>query len=128
MNIFTHFFKRTQKDPEALRQEINRDLLRREAAVGKSIFGPVQHGRSREFFRVDTGTWVWQETWKHNGKSVTKITKYNIRAKEVVKSINGGAYQSVTLEEAKNLEKAIHVYVKRVKKEVYKVADPSPAV
>lgn len=128
MNIITQFFKKAASNPDVLRDNINRDLIRREAAVGKTVFGPVPKGHEREFFRIDKATWIWQESWTENGNKQTKVTKYVIRDKEIIKSINGGLYQSVSLEEAENFEGAVHLYVERVKKEVYQsISKPAAA-
>lgn len=119
MNIFTQLFNKTQDNTEVLEARIRQDLLRREAKVGKNVFGPVPKGRSRDFFRIDSSTWIWQERWKENGSTYIKNTKYLLRERDIVKSINNSAYQRVSLEEAKNLHDAIHVYAERVKKEIY---------
>lgn len=121
MNIFTQLFSKAQSNPAELKQRIRQDLLRREARVGKLVFGPIPKGHTREFFRIDAKTWIWQESWMENGKRVSRETKYVVRARDVIKSINGSAYQKTTIAEAKNLEAAIKTYVARVKKDVYNV-------
>jgi len=122
MNIFTQYIKKTSKNAGTIESEIRRDLIRREAKIGREIFGPIQKGHDREFFRLDKQTWIWQETWVDNGTKKSKTTKYMIRERDIVKSINGDAYQKVSIREAKHLESAIHTYVDRVKKHVYGVA------
>jgi len=121
MNIFTQFFSKSVKDPKSHYQDITRDLLRRESMIGKEIFGPVPAGASREFFHLDKHTWVWVETWKDKASNTmkTRNSKYIVKPTEVIKSVNGGSYERVSLEEAKRLEQAVHIYVKRVHKEVY---------
>jgi hypothetical protein len=125
MNIFTQYFNKSSKKSESLESVIRRDLIRREAKIGKEIFGPIQKGHDREFFRLDKQTWIWQETWIDNGSKKSKITKYMIRERDIVKSIDGSAYQKVSLKEAKHLESAIKIYVSRVKKYVYGIPEPA---
>jgi len=121
MNIFTQFFSRSAQDPQSHYQDITRDLLRRESLIGKEIFGPIPEGGNREFFHLDKHTWVWVETWNDATfkSKKTKSTKYIVKPTEVIKSIDGGQYERITLEEAKRLEQAVHIYVKRVQKELY---------
>jgi hypothetical protein len=40
-----------------------RKLIRREAKIGGTIFGPVPAGHRREFFCLDEHSWVWHEEW-----------------------------------------------------------------
>lgn len=122
MNIFTHFFSRAKQDPKAIEASIRQDLMRREALVGKTVFGPIPKGRDREFFRIDNHTWIWQENWKDEGKSFSITTKYVVRNRDVVKSVNGGNYEKVPIAEASRLDRAIQTYVKRVGRQVYGVA------
>jgi hypothetical protein len=121
MNIFTQFLSKSVKDPQSHYQDITRDLLRRESMIGKEIFGPIPAGGNREFFHLDKHTWVWVETWNDpSSKSQkSKTTKYIVKPTEVIKSVDGAHYERVTLEEAKRLEQAVQIYVKRVHKEVY---------
>jgi hypothetical protein len=121
MNIFTQFFSKSSNDPKTRYQDITRDLIRRESLIGKQIFGPIPSGGNREFFHLDTNTWVWVETWndKASRTKKTRTTKYIIKPTEIIKSVNGANYERVSLEEAKRLEHAIHAYVARVQKEVY---------
>lgn len=121
MNIFTQFFKKNNLNDEDIRSRVRRDLIRQEAMVGRHVFGPIPEGHKRDFFRVDKGTWVWQETWiDDNRQKQQRHTKYVIRSSDIVKSVNSGSYERLSIAEAKNLEAAVHEYVKRVSKEVYK--------
>ena len=120
MNIFTQFFKKSQNDQISLEASIRNDLIRRESRIGRTIFGPISKGHNREFFRIDKQTWIWQETWKQDGSTHHKDTKYLIRDREILKSVNGNSYHRVSLEEAENLDAAINTYVSRVKSEIYR--------
>jgi len=121
MNIFTQFFKRNTTNRDDISDRVRRDLIRREAIIGRQVFGPIPDGHRREFFRVDKGTWVWQETWTDdNRQKQHRHTKYILRDNDIVKSVNSGSYERVSIAEAKNFEAAVHEYAKRVDKEVYK--------
>lgn len=120
MNIFTQFFKKNHVNDEDISSRVRRDLIRQEAMIGRHVFGPIPEGHKRDFFRVDKGIWVWQETWvDDNRQKQHRHTKYVVRNNDIVKSVNSGSYVRLSIEEAKNLESAVHEYVKRVGKEVY---------
>lgn len=111
-----------QRQNEA-RAELHRNMIRREAHVGGQLFGPVPSGVRREFFCLDTHTWVWHEEWKsQNGSVQSRTTRYDVRPDRIIKSQNG-RYISVNLNEATNLVRAIKQYVSRVKTEVYGVTN-----
>lgn len=123
MNIFTQFFKGGNAQDRKL--AVQQDLMRREAALTRDIFGPVPKGTRREFFCLDKATWIWYEEWTDdNGQRQQITTRYLIRPKEIVKSQNGGAYNRLSIEEAKNFYKAAQTYYKRIKTQLY--ADPKP--
>ncbi len=119
MNIFTQFFSKNSNKNEVKHQEIIRDLLRREAEIGGKLFGPVPKGSSRQFFRLEKHTWVWVEQWTENGQKKTKTTKYLIKPTELLKSVNGSSYERTSIQEAKNFNSAVHLYVERVDEEMY---------
>ncbi|MFT4532324.1 MAG: hypothetical protein ACI9T8_000342 [Candidatus Saccharimonadales bacterium] len=119
MNIVTQFFSKSSKSPETRRQEILVDLMRRESAIGRDIFGPVPKNGSREFFCLDKSTWVWNEEWADTNGKHSKKTMYSIRDTDIVKSVNGSHYESISIKEAKNLRMASKLYVDRVGKKLY---------
>lgn len=121
MNIFTQFFSKMQRQNQSLHETIKNDLLRREATVGRHVFGPIPKGNSREFFRLDTQTWIWQESWVGPKGRETRQTKYVVKDRDIIKSVNGGTYEKINDEELKNFQAAVHEYAKRVKKDVYQV-------
>ncbi len=114
MNIFTRFFSNYFAKPDSP-QEIERELIRREAEIGRTVFGPVPKGVKREFFCLDRDTWIWQET--ANGRMRT--TKYKIKKSEIIKSVDGSQYERVHLEEAQRFAEATKTYNDRVKRELY---------
>ena len=118
MNIFTQFFKGTNS--EERKQAILQDLMRREVALTRDIFGSVPAGTQREFFCLDKHTWVWFEEWTDSqGVRQQVTTRYIVRPKEILKSQNGGAYHLLTIEEAKNFHEATKAYYARIKTHLY---------
>ncbi|MEK7603481.1 MAG: hypothetical protein AAB459_04565 [Patescibacteria group bacterium] len=110
----------SQRQNEA-RAELHRNMIRREAQIGGQLFGQIPAGVRREFFCLDTHTWVWHEEWKDNtGSLQSRTTRYDVRPDRIIKSQNG-RYHAVNLNEATNLVRAIQEYVGRVKSELYGV-------
>lgn len=117
LNVFK---KLTVQKQEERRAELYRNLIRHEAKIGGQIFGPVAPGVRREFFCLDRNTWVWHEEWTDKtGQRRVKTTRYDVRPDGILKAQDGQHYQHVSLEEAKHLRDAVHVYNRRVKAEVY---------
>lgn len=110
-----------QKDQERQAQ-LYRNLLRHEARIGGELFGQIPQGHRREFFCLDRHTWVWHEEWVDaKGQRQTKMTRYDIRPNGIVKS-QDGVYRVVETDEARNLYRAIKLYVKKVRSELYSAA------
>ena len=100
-----------------------RDLIRREAAIGGQLFGPVQSGGRREFFCLDRHTWVWHEEWVDQGGIRHMVTtRYDIRSNGIFKAQDGQPYRPVVGEEAIHFRNAVMTYNKRVKAELYGVS------
>lgn len=100
--------------------DLYRNLIRREAKVGGTIFGDVEKGRRREFFCLDEHTWVWHEEWTDkNGQHQVKTTRYDIRPTGILKSQDGQPTQYVSLEEGERLVEAFKLYNQRVDEELY---------
>ena len=105
---------------EQMQTAIYRSMLKREAAIGGSLFGPVPAGGRREFFCLDESTWIWHEEWiDESGQKQIRNTRYDLRPESILKAQNGQGYQMVGLEEARNLQAAVNLYVKRVNSELY---------
>ena len=116
------FTNAKSKNDASIQKEtaIHRNLLRREAQIGGTLFGPVPKGGKREFFCLDESTWVWHEEWiDMNGQRHTKNTRFDVRPTGILKAQNGHGYHMVGAEEATNLVQAIELYVTRVREEVY---------
>lgn len=101
-------------------EELYRNLIRHEAKIGGTLFGPVPKGGKREFFCLDEKTWVWHEEWvDKNGQHQTKTTRYNVRPNSILKSQDGGHYQSVSDQEAKHLRDAARLYRQKIQSHLY---------
>ncbi len=104
---------------EQRKADLYRNLIRREAQIGGTVFGPVPAGVRREFFCLDEHTWVWHEEWQDpTGQTNVRTTRYDVRPTGVLKSQNG-MYQSLSDQEAQRLRKAVHLYYERVTKQMY---------
>lgn len=102
-------------DDEQRRVKAHNDMMRREAKIGGQLFGPVAPGRQREFFCLDEHTWVWHEAWiDANGKRQSVTTRYEMRPDGVLKAQNDRAYQTISYQEAANLQRAINLYAERI--------------
>ena len=103
--------------------KLYRDLIRHEARIGGTVFGPIPAGRRREFFCLDRHTWVWHEEWTdNNGKHRVMTTRYDVRPNGVLKSQNGSHYQPLGEDEAQKLLRAAELYNQKVHKEIYTFA------
>ncbi len=101
--------------------KLNNDLMRHEAKIGGSLFGEVPRNRRREFFCLDSHTWIWHEEWlDQNGQNHIQTTRYEVRPDGVVKAQDGQTqYQKVGDEELRRLIKAAKMYETRVTQEIY---------
>lgn len=99
-----------------------RDLLRMESAVGRSIFGDAPHGVKREFFCLDERTWIWYEQWKDavTLEQKERTIRYEVHSKGVIKIQEGQPYIVLEGSELKNFEVAVRVYYEKVMREVYR--------
>ena len=115
MGLFTNNQVSSKKQAERYRE-----LIRKEAVIGGTIFGAVPKGHRREFFCLDERTWVWHEEWADvAGQRHVLTTRYDVRPDGIVKTQNNGRYIKVSLEEASNLLEAAKMYKERVRLELY---------
>lgn len=99
------------------------DLLRHEAKIGGTVFGPIPEGTRREFFCLDEHTWVWHEEWDgQNGQRQVRTTRYDVRPGGILKSQNGNHYQAVSQSEANRLAQAAKIYRDKINQELYNFA------
>ena len=116
-SLFKSILGTNREDREA---ELYRNLIRQEAKIGGTLFGPVPAGGRREFFCLDARTWIWHEEWvDEQGERRSKTTRYDVRPNGILKAQDGNQYQYVTKEEAKHLRDAAHMSQQRVKRELY---------
>lgn len=107
--------------PRPLRPLTDRDLLRLESEIGRTLFGEIPKGHTREFFCLDEDTWVWFEQWKDtDGRSRSHTTRYEKHPKGVLKVQDGGHYSFVEGQELDNLVTATQMYYERIMRELYR--------
>lgn len=96
-----------------------RDLIRMESQIGGQLFGPVPAGHRREFFCLDSKTWIWHEEWNENGQRQQLTTRYEIQPNGILKMQDGQPYSMVEGEELRNLAEATRLYREQVAEHVY---------
>ncbi len=95
-------------------------LIHFEAKIGGRLFGTVPKNHRREFFCLDSHTWVWHEEWiDASGQRRVLTTRYDVRPQGILKSQGHASYQKLTAEEDRNFRKAVELYGKRVKAEYH---------
>lgn len=119
--MFQKIVKSILRHNEQERQEeLYSNLIRHEAKIGGTLFGPIPKGGRREFFCLDEHTWVWHEEWiDENGQHKQKTTRYDVRPNAILKAQDGSHYQPVSTDEAQHLRDAVQLYEKRIKSELY---------
>jgi hypothetical protein len=116
---FFHPFRRKRPTVNH-RANFYRAMLRKEAELGGTLFGPIPSSHRREFFCLDKYTWVWHEEWKdEDGKMQHMTTRYDIRASGVLKAQDGIGYKQISRQEAINLLSAIELYENHVLRPLY---------
>lgn len=106
-----------------------RELIDKEAKIGRQLFGAIPRGHRREFFCLDDHTWIWYEEWTDiNGQRQFLNTRYEIRPNGILKIQGDRHYVFISDEEAKNLLKAIRLYYQYVTAHVYNITPPAHAV
>ncbi len=120
VSLFNFLPQLPQRSPLRRRPLTEHDLIRREAAIGAQLFGPIPAGHRREFFCLDENTWIWHEEWVDlDGKRHLITTRYEIRGQQVIKAQGSMPYQVVSGAEAEHLLAAVNLYHERVMREVY---------
>ncbi|HSX24145.1 MAG TPA: hypothetical protein VLE74_03535 [Candidatus Saccharimonadales bacterium] len=99
--------------------DLYRNLIRHEARIGGQVFGPIPAGHHREFFCLDSHSWVWHEEWQDQyGKTHVRTTRYDVRPDGLLKSQHGN-YQRVSEQETKRFKQAVKLYLDRINQEMY---------
>lgn len=97
-----------------------RNLIAKEAAVGAAVLGPVAAGRTRQFFCLDSHTWIWNEQWHdETGRLKSFHVQYDVRPNGILKRTNGGTPSLLTGQELVNFDKAVERYYHEVSAQVY---------
>jgi hypothetical protein len=99
------------------RADFRSSLMRREAAIGGKLFGPVPKGHKRSFFCLDRHTWIWHEEWMDKSGRRVVTTRYEVRPDGVIKTQDGQAAQKLSATEARHLYDAVDLYQRRVEAE-----------
>ncbi len=109
----------TQRQAEKRARQY-RELIRREAAIGGRVFGPVPKDGRREFFCLNEDTWIWHEEWVDTlGNRHAVTTRYDVRPNGLFKAQDGHPYIRATVEEARRFKKAVLLYNDMVEDEIY---------
>lgn len=113
MKLLPKIFPLNNNDQQEDNAELK--LIRYEAEIGGQLFGPVPAGHHRQFFCLDTHTWVWYEEWKDSeGKRQSVTTRYEVRPNGILKAQDGQGYRRLSRDEALNLYNATELYRQRV--------------
>ncbi|HVI60809.1 MAG TPA: hypothetical protein VM535_01490, partial [Candidatus Saccharimonadales bacterium] len=122
MNFLPKFFTQADDQPAQPQDDkVARQLIRREAEIGGTLFGPVAKGHRRDFFCLDRYTWVWHEEWQQDGQHRQLTTRYEVRPDGVLKIQGNRPYQRLTKDEARNLYQATELYRQKVGGEYQRV-------
>jgi hypothetical protein len=100
------------------------DLIKREAQIGGTLFGPIPKGGRREFFCLDEHTWIWYEEWidSKTNKRRTRTTRYDVRPDSIIKVQDGNQRIAISGDEAGRFYDAVCAYERKVKHELYQIA------
>lgn len=110
----------------AFKQLTERELIRLEAEIGATLFGPLPRGHRREFFCLDATTWIWHEEWVDSSRKLqVATTRYEVQEGGILKVQEGARYSYVEGQELDNLTMAIRMYYERVAREIYHT-EPKP--
>ena len=97
-----------------------RQLIQMESEIGGTLFGEIPKGHRREFFNLDSDTWIWHEEWNdHSGKRRTSTTRYEIHDNGILKAQEGAKYNFIEGEELDNFIISTRLYYERVAREIY---------
>ena len=112
--------KKTTTRP--LKKLTDRQLIKLESEIGRTLFGEIPAGHTREFFRLDSDTWIWHEEWKtDSGKEKSQTVRYEVHPNGILKVEDGGKnYNFLKGQELMNLALATRMYRERVMRELYK--------
>lgn len=94
-------------------------MLERESVIGAQLFGAIPPNRERQFFMLDSHTWIWYEAWKDSKGRHEVTTRYEIRGSRIYKIQNNQPGTLLLGSELSNFYNAVNQYYYRVAAEVY---------
>ena len=107
-----HKQKAAQPNRDERRKAVERDLINAESALGRTLFGEVKAGHTREFFCLKKNVWLWYE----DGLMI----RYEVRENGIYKQIGSNTtYIKVAGEELQNFRNATKAYLNLVKSHIY---------
>ena len=96
------------------------ELINAEAALGRTLFGPVPEGHQREFFESKPNVWIWHESFVNQlGRMEEMTIRYEVRPTGVYKKPMGGTYERLQGDELDNFRRAARSYLALVKSKLY---------
>lgn len=98
-----------------------RELIQRESEIGATIFGDLPKGCRREFFNLDTSTWIWHEekTDLQTHQKVATTIRYEVHQNGILKVQEGARYSFLEGQELENFLAAVRTYYDRVVRSLY---------
>ena len=94
-------------------------MIERESAIGAQLFGQIPPNRERQFFMLDSHTWIWYEAWTDNKGKHEVTTRYELHGSRIYKIQNGQPGVMLLGSELNNFYTAVNQYYRRVAAEVY---------
>lgn len=102
-----------------------RQLIQKESEIGGTLFGSIPAGHHRQFFNLDTNTWVWYEEWLDGkGKKQSTTTRYEVHENGILKIQDKTPYYFLEGTELVNFISSVKLYYEKVSREVYR-RDPA---
>ena len=94
------------------RKSVERELINAESALGRTLFGDVKPGHTREFFCLRENVWLWYEDGL--------IIRYEVRQNGVFKRVGTNDFEKVTGPELQHFADATKAYLKLIKRSIYR--------
>ena len=111
LSLSQSIVERMRPNKEERRKAVERNLINAESALGRTLFGEVPAGRTREFFCLKKNVWLWYEDGL--------IVRYEVRENGVFKRVGTQSYVKVTGAELENFTRATKAYLQLVKTRIY---------
>ena len=113
LNLKQHLLApRETPNHKARVQAVERNLINAESARGRTVFGSIRPGHSREFFCLKKNVWIWYE----DGVTI----RYEVRKNGVYKKVGEEEYyKKIEGAELTNFKNATKAYLKLIKQSIY---------